>query len=270
MRQTDRTRNRKLYRLSLVWVLLIVLGSISASPALAQNGASPAELRRANDQLRERITELEAALSESRRRIEALESRVEEFTKKPEDLQQDVPDPIPTPADPADRPIPTEPSSCPDALYGSLVDNYNEAFPGIEIPAFAEVQQWIDRVRHERQRITWLIEVHEIIAVRGKDSSLRVNLIDPESGDAICGNFILPVSYTEAVRIGDATGIMVWECSGTFTANPIADRSRPEFDNEMTPRLIGPFAVFGWTFDVQRIKPVEQTDDPGETEPLQR
>jgi hypothetical protein len=248
--------------------VLLVLFGIAAAPALAQRGASPAELRRENDALRERIAELEAALDEANRSIERLERELDEMLSR-----VGAGRPATAPAEPGVNPpsipslpdipnipnidnTPDDPGACPDALYESLVESYNATFPGITRPPYTDVQQWVARVGTSRRRAAWVIKpIGDVTIHEGAPSLVSVNTVDPQSGEPICSAFVLELDQQQATRIRNATEVELWEISGTFAAEPKSDRTRPEFNENQSPKLIGPYAVFGWSFDVQSMKP---------------
>ncbi len=274
MPHTDHASPRIRTSLLIALGLSIALISLAGITATAQSGTSPAELRRENDRLKERIAELEAALSESERRIDRLEKQIaaqpqSPNTSAPQPETPSQPTPVKQP-DPEDRRVPTTPSACPDALYESLVDRYNETFPGIERPALHEVQQWVRRVGRDHERTDWLVRIHDTKIYQGRMSSVLVNIIDPEVGDDICSNITINVAYKDAVRIRNATDVAYWIFEGTLTANPTADRTRPEFNRNEEPKSVGPYAVFGWSFEVDQIIPTVKVLDADTPEPPKR
>lgn len=237
--------------------------------ALAQPEASTTDLRRENDQLRERVAQLQAQVAERNKRIKELEDRIKELEKggapaAPSTQTPAAPTKAPdAPAQPADSGIsgptaqpPEDPFASPESMFAVLVNEYNEAVGALPRESDADTKRYLREVskwakaseRKHRGNIDWLIQVQKVIEEAGR-TTIEYRVLDAASGMPY-GTSPSQIALTGrlAKQITDQPTQKTWKLQGTVSAKPIVnpDRAEPTLFN--VPKLIGPYAEFG--FDV--------------------
>lgn len=273
-----------------VW-MAAALGLLAAPALMAQDAGpapdSPAELRRENDLLRQRIAELEAQLAAQRSAFEAqaealsaelasceaesaeLRARLgavggDEGGKTRDESAGGASDPSAEPelAEPA-----TDPFAHPRALHAALESSYAEAFAGRDLlaepraRAVGDVRRWArDAEREFRKRVEWLIEVEDVTPSSPVEAPIRFRVLDPGSGLPFSeepSRLELPERLAATV-IGNS-GVRVWLVRGWLEAEPEVNAERSVAGLPDFPPFLGPFAEFSWGFSRRGLEviPVE-------------
>ncbi len=249
--------------------------------ALAQ--ASPAEQRRDNQRLAERVRELEAELAESRRQLEALRNELDALRRTaprppgarpaggpatapapaPGPASTATPDPTADVADPADR------FSGPAAMQAWLARDYSEKLAGLPRATdderrryIEEVRRWVTLAALERRPVEWTVRLLSRSGPAGREIDAQFVIIDPASGEPVSAPLTLTLGGREARRILDAPLGSPWVLRGVFGADPHFDPDRTDQTPASHPDAIGPWARFGWSFAVSDLRPAPPAPAP--------
>lgn len=276
---TPSTLSRALRSLAIAALVLPVL--IGAPRAHAQ-GESPADLRRENDTLRNRVAQLEAAntkLEQDNRRLQKrvtqLEAQLARLQAENNKLRAQGATPANSPSAPASSPgdsqakLPADPLSCPPALLKALKAKYKEEFAGRTITDMnradyiKDVRRWALQMRREfRDRVTWTVEI-DPADVPGDDKlPVKLRVVDPDTHEPYHAD---PVS----VDLGYSTRRVMlepdkkfWVLEGVFFADPSVNPNREAAGTMDYPAFIGPFAEFKFGLSVRSIVPAESKPTP--------
>jgi len=249
---------------------ILLACALLASPALAQDaGQSASDLRRENDQLRERIAALEA-------QVEALERRVEAMREQNQRLRDALSGDRDETGDSADEgeddaaqgeqraEPPADPLASPSSLFNALKSSYeNSRFAANPYDDardraryLRDVRAWVRQVEREfRGDAEWTIRVQSIEEGRGRESLVTAQVVEPSSGLPYGEAVVLPMARRYASAITNEPDVELWRISGIAAAEPAFNADRVEPGTFNTPRLIGPFAEFGFRFAVRSIEP---------------
>lgn len=232
-----------------------------ATPALAQNDEIT-QLRRDVASLREQL----AAQQQQVRSLQAQRDVLAESLRTANELIAslraggEVPAPgDPNPAGPT-APIPDDPFAAPEAMYAELVRRYEQEFGdspagGDQAALVREVEQWARlNARSLRKRVTWLVTVSEIKAIDRSKSSGLMTVLDEVSGLPIGKPFRVQIPRSHAERINRMSERYDrWRATVVFQATPTVNPDRPDPGVFDTPRLLGPYAEFGYTISLKSI-----------------
>ena len=216
---------------------------------LAENDA----LRDENKELRERVAELEAAAGVGPK--------------------------------PGAGATPPDPLASPDSMFDALRFEYEEAFPPESRPVSQDelvtyqraVQRWTRQMPRElRGRTGWVVRAELIDAPPdAREREAMVTVLDPATLDAIGEpvEIVVPTRFVD--RIESAKPTDLWELTGHLQAEPVFDEGRATVGPFNFPRLIGPYASFG--FEMRWISLIPTTPDkvregrvPADGEPVER
>jgi len=247
------------------WIVALALAFPGVAPAQTQGSQSPAELRRENDALRERIDQLEAALDEARAQTEALTRQVESLRSELERARA-TPRPA-APMEPESGPVPLDRFACPEALLLWLSDDYTEAFGPDPSPAMQDIRQWIRRANLTRAEVRWHVRVLEVRPDDGAPDAVRVVNFIGATGETICAPYTLQLGPRDLGRLRAQPDVERWTIEGIFAAKPGLNPDRTEPETGVSPDLIGPHTEFGWSLTVRSMSPYTppDLDDGGET-----
>lgn len=250
--------------------------ALFAPRATAQDEQSLNDLRRENDDLRQRIAQSDAQLAEARREIARLEAELAEL-KKRLDAAPPVPaaNPGATPNTPgADAPPPAkdplatlpdnDPFSSPEALLKELKTQYQTTFGGyaMDTPeqrrnAAPEIRRWVGKIgRESRGEIDWLIRLE---SGPQEDSRGRpfveIVVLDPITGLKYDEQSILTADKRLIREINGRPEETYWQISGEVRAEPIFNENRIDPGMFDRPRFIGVMAEFGILLTVRKAEP---------------
>lgn len=270
-------------------LLLIALFAAVLAPqaALAQTRApTPAELRRENDALRERVAQLEAELNSATETIESLREQMDalgdqleslrrELRQRPADTSGDDAPAEPATPEPTFAEVPTgEPLSSPEAMYQALRESYDAELSGMpretdpEFRRFiSELSQWSRMMRREiRGQAEWVIEITGVVVDDEDELVVSYRVIDPESRLPYSDRehqLELPRGIAER-RFRDNPDHELWLVRGRAFASPQVNRDREEVGFFDIPRFIGPFAEFGFQLDLETFVRVADPEEIAE------
>ncbi|MCA9310650.1 MAG: hypothetical protein KDA21_05545 [Phycisphaerales bacterium] len=252
------------------------------SAVRAQPGQSLNDLRRENDQLRERVAQLEAQLEAER---QASQERVTELTAtfraQMEKLGEQVrvlaeenaalkrgerpgqSTPAPTSSAPKEE-LPEDPFACPDSLLVTLQAEYDRALSGQERTTDAEQERYMRNVRlwtrqmagKYRRTVEWEIEVLSVDPVAdsdGREMMLNFQVLNPDTGAAWGEPVRVAMSTRYLRRIAETPDQKRWSLRALFGADPQLNAQRGEEGLLNTPPFIGPYAEFVWELKPQSI-----------------
>jgi len=286
---------RTMVRVMIVMACVAAVGvPVAESKAMAQpDQASPADLRRENDQLRERVAAMQAQLAERNRRIKQLEDELKAL-KEQSKAAPASPDAAPgsTPARPTAptgapvakppaapptqaptgpiAPLPEEALASPESMFAVLAKDYDEATQSLALGTdderkrfIREASKWARGVeRKHRGMVEWIIEVVSATDSGGR-TTVEYRVVDPDSRlpySALTQTMVLP-SRTGKV-LADRKDQKFWKLTGTFGAKPTINADRESSGFFDVPKLIGPFAEFGFDLTVTTLTPAPAAAAP--------
>ena len=241
--------------------VLLAMIALHPAPAQAQPADSAAALRRENDQLRERLSQVEARVKQLERENEALKleiQRLRDATIPGKPGGPPLPPPVPTTTDviaPGDQ----QPLASPDALLAALQASYAEEFgdapvdPDGKSDRIQQVRKWTrDAERSFRGNIEWVIRIDKENLPSAATDPIPFWIIDAESGKLLHAKPVKATIPTRfAVRILENTDTPVWDLRGALTARPTVNAERPEKGLLDFPPFIGPFAEFDYDLSIR-------------------
>ncbi len=261
--------------------ILLALGVVLALalPAWAQDDQSLQTLRRENDDLRQRIAQLEAQLAEAKRSAAECEQQNAALTERVKALEAaatPAPDaPAPPDESPAAKPRtaelpPDDPFVAPEALVRELQARYAAAFGAIPMDTQAQrdrasrdVRRWVRDVQRElRGDVEWLVRIERPnVDERGRDR-WDIVVIDPSSGLPYDTQPV-PIADPRFVRaINEDKTQKYWRVVGSVRAEPVFNESRWEAGLFDRPRFIGVMVDFGMSPSFRVIEPAQDPTQP--------
>ncbi len=276
-------------------VACVSLTGLPGGPSLAiaqPEQASPADLRRENDQLRERVAAMQAQLAERNRRIKQLEDEVKALKEQAKAAPgspatapgqaparpvppANVPTPKPTaPPGPAPTgptaPLPEDARASPEAMFAVLSKDYDKAMESMALETdddrkrfIREASKWARGVeRQHRGMVEWIIEVVSATDSGGR-TTVEYRVIDPVSRlpyGTLAHTMVLPSRTGKP--LADRQDQKFWKLTGTFGAKPTINADRESSGFFDVPKLIGPFAEFGYDLTVTTITPAPAAATP--------
>ena len=268
-------------------VLLIALALFAAAAPFArgQAGQSLNDLRRENDQLRERVAQLEAQLEAERQatqeqvsalttqfrtQLERMGEQIRALREENEALKRgERPGQTTTPASSAPKEaLPEDPYACPDSLLATLQTEYDKALGGQPRTTDAEQERFIREVRlwsrqmssKYRRTVEWEIEVLGLEPVEGSDGRemmLEFQVLNPETGGAWGEPARVEMSSRYLRRVQETPDQKRWSLRALLGAEPRINPQRSEEGLLNTPPFIGPYAEFVYELKPQSIVEVE-------------
>ena len=271
-------------------LLVLTLTSFVFAPgALAQSRTpTPAELRRENEALRERVEQLEAELrtatdtiQQMREQMDALSSELEslrlELRRSAASAGADTEVPA-EPEGPAFAELPEgDPLAAPEAMLATMIESYEQQLEGTPYDTDADyrrymslLSRWARLVRSElRGQAEWVIEITGVVTDSDRRLVVSYRAIDPASR--------LPYSDREHElelpsgiamrRFRDNPDHDLWLIRGRVLALPEINPDREAVGFFDIPPFIGPFAEFGFDF---RVETFVRVADPEEIAEMRR
>lgn len=248
----------------------------------AQPGASPSELRRENDQLKERVHELEAATSRLQEEVDQLTATIaalrSELAAALQALQEakSVAPATPETIEEESAPIPEMPSesqpsidlaqhpfASPAALYEALKREYTAALgdqpfetPEEHAQFLRDVRRWVNQIKlNRRSAVTWEVELESSDRVDTQVVDCMFAVIWPETNEPLGEPFLVRLSGRDALRVLESPDTHRWILEANLAARPVINESRAEAGVFNAPRLIGPFVEFDYDLSVRSIRP---------------
>ncbi len=243
---------------------LVIMSALAAALAApAAPAQSDSDLRKENQLLLNRVSELERELAAARNRIARLEEELKQLRSLPSAPGKGaVPGtaPPPPPETSIDESVP---NASPRALFNALKESYAAETKDLEIGSSADpvsqrqraaylrtLQGWARRVNREmKSKIEWHVRLVPA-AKRPPDlQGLRFVAVDPQSDIELGEPFQVTLPRPMIQRLmqleqrGDATGVLLLR--GVLVPQVVvseASQSTGPFDS---PRYLGPFAEFG-------------------------
>jgi hypothetical protein len=264
---------RRFHPILLLVAAVLIFGIFDATAIARQSQKSQSDLRRENERLRTRVSDLEQELTRSMRenqelldRIAALEAELA-AAKQAAGPTRSAPPPL-TP-DPVSIDEST-PDASPRALLKEIKKSYVEATAEFEsigeegsserVTYLRELRRWASRVnRQQRSQVDWYVQIVDRARSVGRGYVLRLQAVDPETGTVLGDPFDARLTRAVANRLQryerehglDETLVV----RGVLIPEVRINEERLEegpFDN---PRFIGPFAEFTMALDVNTILP---------------
>lgn len=266
--------------------LLATLVLLLLAPlALAQDTGTVADLRRENDQLRERVAQLEATLvtlleqnqvlvDETRALREAVVALRDQVESEDE---TDTTVPSPGAIVPTDTlqlaEAPNDPMASPALLLEALRRDHEDRFLDIDISEDegdkryrAELRRWFRAIERDfTQRVAWELQVESIERLEqerrtGLQARILFRVVDPESGlpfDREPSSLVVEGRVAERVLQFPDTDR--WTLTGVCAATPVLNLERTERGMIDTPPFIGPYVEFAFNFRVNALIPELET-----------
>ena len=278
-------------------ILAFLMTALLTTPAARAQGESPAELRRENDELRNRVAQFEAQNLKLEQQVTALRSQLAQAQAQATRAQRDVPrleaenkmlrdqlralgvepeapaSPAPrapgsrTP-DPTSAPtavqLPDDPMACPPCLLQALRAAYDDRFASKSIDDgradyIKEVRRWAGEMkRAHRGPITWTVEIAPS-DVPGDDAlPVKLRVVDPVTKDPVhTDTTAIDLGRRHTRRIISEPDQRYWTIEGVLFADPQVNADRDDEGPIPYPPFIGPYAEFEFGLSVRVISPAQ-------------
>ena len=261
----------------------IIALAIAPSRVHAQ-AESPADLRRENDTLRNRVAQLEAANTKLedesdrlRKRVSQLESQLARLQAENTKLRNpETSKPGDTPAGPTStggQPqsnLPADPLACPPSLLSALKAKYQEEFAKRTITDqnradyIKDVRRWALEMKREfKDRVTWTVEIKPADVPGDERLPVKLRVVDPDTHEPYHTDPVaIDLGARNTRRVMLEPDKNLWVLEGVFFADPDVNSSRETEGTLNYPPLIGPFAEFKFGLSVRSIVPAEIKPTP--------
>jgi type II secretory pathway pseudopilin PulG len=271
---------RRVDCLAIVVALLIGVTAPGVVPPAAAQSPTPAQLKRENDALRQRIDQLEAELDRANDTIDALRQQIDTLTQQVNALRRDVRDANenagPSGPDDADQSGDAEsqeprfaelpddqPLAAPKAMLRYMQRSYSETLD--ELPTdehddnamrryVNDVQRWSRIVRRDlRGEVQWVIEPLDVVERTPRSAEFTYRVLDPETLKPYSDRawtLTLPRG-SAARRFAEYPDHPLWLVRGRVLATPEVNPDRPDPGFFDIPPFIGPFAEFEFTLRIE-------------------
>lgn len=257
--------------IAITTVFLVCCASF-ATPAIAQD---PADLKQENVQLKDQVRKLSEELKAAQDRIAALERQIEQLKLTLNQSSEDgsiATSPTRPTTQASEK---SKPEDNPLTLFRAMEMDYAEATGDLEIGELGDrnrttylraVERWIAASnRQYRSRIEWQVTIFEQ-PQSARPTSLKLLAVDKATGETVDVPFTIALDrqLTRRLRKLEQKGELdTFILKGILTPRlrlrPRSETSDP-FNN---PRLVGPFAAFGFTIEVNAIVPIDKEEDSG-------
>lgn len=256
-----------------ILALACCLLALASPGAIAQNDQSRINLQRENDQLRERVQQLEARIGQLERENASLKTEVERLRNAASPKAPGAPA---TPGAPGNVPTTTDivPLESQDALASvdalalALQSDYAKVFADRSFDQsdsertkyIQDVRKWTrDVERQFKGNVEWTIRLDKEHLPSSPEQPIPFWVIDAQSGRLLHNK---PVKHGFASRIAsrllEDTDDVVWNIRGQLAAKPTTNAERFERGMLDYPLFIGPFAEFGYELDVRSVQRPEK------------
>lgn len=270
--------------------MLIVLSCSFAPAAFAQSRTpTPAELRRENEALRERVEQLEAELRTATDTIQQMREQMDELSSELESLRLELrrnppaagegaQAASPEPQGPAFAELPEgDQLAAPEAMLAIMIESYEQELAGASYETDADyrrymslLSKWSRLVRRElRGQAEWVVEITGVVTDSDRRLVVSYRVIDPASrlpyGDR---EYELELPGGIATRrFRDNPDHDLWLIRGRVLAMPEINPDRETVGFFDIPPFIGSFAEFGFDF---RVETFVRVADPEEIAEMRR
>ena len=276
--------------LTALLLAVVCCGPLAATLRAQESPPSVSELRRENEQLRQRIDELEAQLAKSQESINQLLEQVRELNSRVAELQrllerrpapQGESDSAPESAEPAPS-TPTlaelpeaQPFVAPEGLLRLVRESYKANFGEVTVPFetsdararyLRDVEAWANSLRRtQRGQVEWLIEIRQVLS-NESPMVVEYRVLDRETRQPYSDRvFSMQVPPRFERRMRDAP-TQTWLLRGVAWLDININRDRDSMGFfDVTP-FIGPYVEFGFDLNVNAVlaAPAPETEDGDE------
>lgn len=280
------TRSRSLHALPWLIIAASVLSALPPAPARGQApGAAPppappapvsdADLRRENDQLKQRVSQLETQLAESQRRVKTLQDEIDRLRKAIAGSKEQGGGPgggaAPAPAPTDDyEPAPEAPLASPASMFAALVKDYEKELGALPRESRAEQQKFLAEARKWtakaardiRGKVEWTISRVSVVGEPRGEREVTFEVVNPSNGKPYGPPVTVKMRGELAQKLANQPPESQWKITGMANAAPRvnAERGKPgAFDKPQS--LIGPFVEFG--LELNTLTVTAATGRPG-------
>ena len=273
----------------------LVLVGLIAPMALAQD-ASPAELRREIEVLREQNAEITAERDELLEHVTALRDEMISISSKLEAALQEIevlkkllaskaeseliekeeaPEPAPEVVEPRSAPIPKDHLASPESLLRALVHAYEVRFPNPSLETEVDRKRFETRVRKWTQDVSktmrgqtkWRVLLTDITPRRrGRETQAMMAVLDPASGLTIGTPFLVEVPSRMALKLGSEKE-QVFDLNLLLVPAPIVNPNRLVGGVFDWPRFVGPMVDFAFDIEWMGLRRYEPGAATSESKP---
>lgn len=244
----------RLFRIAALSALSIMV----VAPLASSQG--PSSIAEENEQLKERVDDLDSKLKMARARIVALNEEVDRLRKLLADAQKGQGPSRSTPT----RDRSADPMASPSILFNHLTEKYTETMGSMPLDTKADqtrykraVGGWVrDMQRSITGSVQWTIRVIDGSQVQARQPRVTYEVVDPETGRALGKqtSSVFPSRFARMISSNSAQEL--WLLGGQLSAMPTLNNRRPEEgDDPEAPLFIGPYAEFGFELSIRNLEP---------------
>ena len=231
------------------------------------------DLEQENEQLKNQVQKLSEELKSAQDQIVLLQKQIEQLKLTLDQATRNGPAASTATAPTAQGMDTAKPEDNPQALFNAMKKDYAEATQEHEIGEKGDrvraayrrvVERWIAYAnRHYKSKIEWHVTIFDGPQPT-RESSLKLQAVDPSTGETIDHPFSIALNRQLARRfrkLRQKGELDTFILKGVVIPN-VKLTTQTETTNPFhNPKLVGPFALFGYSINVNTIVPIKKEDD---------
>lgn len=257
---------RAVFLPALLAAVLFLARAVSAQ----QPAVSDSDLRRENDQLKQRVAQLETQLAEAQRRSQTLQTEIERLRKLIASGGGDKSASPTTPGAPEGEaesfePAPEEPLASPASMFNKLVKDYEKDIAPLPRESrqdqqryLAEARKWAAKaIREVKGKVDWTISNVSVTGEPRGERDVSFQVVNPANGKPYGPVVSTKMRGDLAQKLANQPPESQWKISGMANAAPkvVPERDKPgAFDKPQS--FIGPYVEFAFELNTLTVTAV--------------
>lgn len=255
--------------------LLAAVLFLARAASAQQPAVSDSDLRRENDQLKQRVAQLETQLAEAQRRSQTLQTEVDRLRKliSSGGAGSGGGDKSASPTTPGSpdagaesfEPAPEEPLASPASMFNKLVNDYEKDMAPLPRESrqdqqryLAEARKWAAKaIREIKGKVDWTISNVTVTGEPRGEREVSFQVVNPANGKPYGPVVTSKMRGDLAQKLANQPPESQWKISGMANAAPkvVPERDKPgAFDKPQS--FIGPYMEFAFELNTLSVAAV--------------
>jgi hypothetical protein len=251
--------------------LLAAVLFLARAASAQQPAVSDSDLRRENDQLKQRVAQLETQLAEAQRRAQTMQTEIERLRKLiasggggGKSASPTTPD-APEGEAEAFEPAPEEPLASPASMFNTLVKDYEKDLTPLPRESrqdqqryLAEARKWAAKaIREIKGKVDWTISNVSVTGEPRGERDVSFQVVNPANGKPYGPVVTAKMRGDLAQKLANQPPESQWKITGMANAAPkvVPERDKPgAFDKPQS--FIGPYVEFAFELNTLTVTAV--------------